>query len=84
MCETFCGWDGSSLPAPGSSRGAAVGTLLCVASAATLASVRWGLKNDGLYCVAIMLAALVEARVLASANHAVANGLALQSMKEVG
>ncbi|MBV9320721.1 MAG: hypothetical protein JO106_12570 [Mycobacterium sp.] len=53
------GWDGSSLPAPESSCSAAVGTLLCVASAATLTSVRWGVKDDRLYCVAIMLAALV-------------------------
>lgn len=53
------GWDGSSLPAPESSCSAAAGTLPCVASAATLASVRWGLRLDGLYCVAIMLVALV-------------------------
>ena len=39
--------------------------LLCVAGAATLASVGWGLKGRGLYCVALMLAALVGARYLA-------------------
>ena len=47
------------------SRSAAVGVLLCVAGAATLASVGWGLKGPGLYCVAVMLAALVGARLLA-------------------
>jgi hypothetical protein len=50
--------------APGA-RSAAVGVLLCVAGASTLASVGWGLKDLGLYCVAVMLAALVAARLLA-------------------
>jgi hypothetical protein len=36
-----------------------------VAGAATLASVGWGLKGPGLYCVAVMLAALIGARFLA-------------------
>ena len=39
-----------------------VGALLCVAGAATLASVGWGLKDQGLYCVAVMLIALAAAR----------------------
>ncbi|GAB2994482.1 acyltransferase [Mycobacterium bourgelatii] len=57
------GWDGA--PAVTSVwRGAAVGLLLCVAGAAILASVKWGLKDDGLVCVAVMLAALVSARAL--------------------
>ncbi|MEZ0365940.1 acyltransferase [Mycobacterium sp. pUA109] len=59
------GWDGARVTAPGL-RSLAVGVLLCVASAATLASVKWGLKDDGLYCVAIMLAGLVGARALAT------------------
>jgi hypothetical protein len=36
-----------------------------VAGAATLASVHWGLKDDGLIFVATMVTALVIARVLA-------------------
>ena len=58
-------WDGGFVAATGS-RSAVVGALLCVAGAATLASVGWGLKGPGLYCVAVMLAALVGARFLAS------------------
>ena len=58
-------WDGGYVVAAGL-RSAAVGTLLCVAGAATLASVGWGLKGPGLYCVALMLAALVGARLLAT------------------
>jgi membrane protein implicated in regulation of membrane protease activity len=46
-------------------RSAAVGILLCIAGAATLASVGWGLKDQGLYCIAVMLVALVAARRLA-------------------
>ena len=57
-------WDGGHVAAPGS-RSAAVGALLCMAGAATLASVGWGLKGPGLYCVAVMLAALIGARFLA-------------------
>lgn len=57
-------WDGGRVAAPGW-RSAAVGTLLVVAGAATLASVGWGLKDTGLQCVSVMLAALVGARALA-------------------
>lgn len=57
-------WDGGTVTGPGA-RSAAVGTLLCVAGAATLTSVGWGLKEQGLWCVAAMLAALVGARALA-------------------
>jgi len=63
------GWDG--VPAIKSAwRGVGVGTLLCVAGAATLAAVKWGLKDDGLVCVAVMLTALVAARVLAGRSEA--------------
>lgn len=58
-------WDGGFVATPGR-RSAAVGALLCIAGAATLASVGWGLKDQGLYCVAVMLIALVAARRLAS------------------
>jgi hypothetical protein len=58
-------WDGGHVAATGS-RSAAVGALLCVAGTATLASVGWGLKGPGLYCVAVMLAGLIAARFLAS------------------
>jgi hypothetical protein len=53
-------------PARPGGRSLALGALLCVAGAATLASVGWGLKDQGLWCVAVMLAALVAARWLAS------------------
>ena len=59
------GWDGSPTIAS-AWRGGAVGTLLCIAGAATLAAVKWGLKDDGLICVAVMLTALVAARALAT------------------
>ena len=59
------GWDGGFVAAPGL-RSAAVGTLLCLAAAATLVSVKWGLKDDGLVCVAVMLAALIGARLLST------------------
>jgi hypothetical protein len=63
------GWDG--VPAITSVwRGAGVGALLCVAGAATLAAVKWGLKGDGLVCVAVMVTALVAARVLAQKSEA--------------
>jgi hypothetical protein len=58
-------WDGDYIARPGG-RSAAVGALLCIAGAATLASVGWGLKDQGLYCVAAMLIALLAARWLAS------------------
>jgi hypothetical protein len=48
------------------SRSAAVGALLCIAGAATLASVGWGLNGPGLYCVGVMMAALIGARFLAT------------------
>ncbi|MDP7731007.1 MULTISPECIES: acyltransferase family protein [Mycobacterium] len=57
------GWDGASA-APSVRRSRMVGTLLCVAGAALLAAVKWGLKDDGLVCVAVMLAALLAARLL--------------------
>jgi hypothetical protein len=58
-------WDGGYVAGPGG-RSAAVGALLCIAGAATLASVGWGLKDQGLYCVAVMVIALLAARRLAS------------------
>src|SRR3984893_7382926 len=58
-------WDGGSVSRPGG-RSAAVGVLLCVAGAATLTSVGWGLKDQGFYCVAVMLITLFAARRLAS------------------
>ena len=57
-------WDGGAVTRTGI-RSATVGLLLCVAGAATLTSVAWGLKDQGVYCVAVMLAALVAARALA-------------------
>ena len=57
-------WDGGFVARPGL-RSAATGALLCVAGAATLASVGWGLKDQGLYCVAAMVIALIAARGLA-------------------
>ena len=60
------GWDGAIAVPPGP-RSAAVGVLLCVAGAATLAAVKWGLKDDGIACVAVMLATLIAARVLSRA-----------------
>jgi hypothetical protein len=58
-------WDGGFVAARGP-RSAAVGTLLCVAGAATLVSVRWGLNDDGLTCIAVLLIALIAARALAT------------------
>ena len=58
-------WDGGFVARPGL-RSAAVGILLCTAGAATLPSVGWGLKEQGLLCVAAMLVALVGARTLAA------------------
>ncbi len=59
------GWDGAATLDPGA-RSVAVGMLLCIASAATLAAVKWGMKDDGLYCVAVLLAGLLAARMLAA------------------
>jgi hypothetical protein len=42
--------------------------LLSVAGATVLAAVKWGLKDDGLVCVAVMLTALLAARALAAAR----------------
>ncbi|WP_409426878.1 acyltransferase family protein [Mycobacterium sp. SMC-11] len=56
------GWD-----APVSAarrRGTAAGLLLMTAGAATLVAIKWGLKDDGLICVAVMLVALIGARLL--------------------
>ncbi|MFC7676974.1 acyltransferase [Mycolicibacterium sp. GCM10028919] len=63
-------WDGGSVTAPGP-RSALVGTLLCIAAAATLASVGWGLKDEGVYCVSVMVGALVAARIAASVSPSV-------------
>lgn len=71
------GWDGGVVAAPGS-RSAGVGISLCVAAAATLASVKWGLKDDGLYCMAVMLSALIGARILANPNREAARHLVLE------
>jgi Acyltransferase family len=62
------GWDGGFVAAPGV-RSAAVGTLLCTAGAATLVSVRWGLKDDGLICIAVLLIALIAARAPAADSN---------------
>ncbi len=57
------GWDAPVALAPGP-RSAIVGLLVCIAGTATLMSVKWGLQADGIYCVAVMLAALAGARLL--------------------
>jgi hypothetical protein len=62
------GWDGPI--AVSGARSVAVGTLLCVAGLATLVSVKWGLKDDGLYCTAVLLAALVSARITCGSRSA--------------
>jgi hypothetical protein len=59
----LAGWDGA-IKVASAWRSAAVGTLLCVAGALTLVAVKWGLKDDGLVCVAAMVGALIAARVL--------------------
>jgi fucose 4-O-acetylase-like acetyltransferase len=63
-------WDGGTVAAPGS-RSALVGTLLCIAAAATLASVGWGLKDEGVWCVSVMVGALVAARITATVSPSV-------------
>jgi hypothetical protein len=63
-------WDGGFVARPGA-RSMAVGGLLCIAGAATLASVGWGLKEQGLYLVAVMLVALATARGLAGDSQRV-------------
>jgi hypothetical protein len=62
------GWDGAAVTQ--GARDVAVGILLCVAGLATLVSVKWGLKDQGLYCVAVMLAALVAARMMSATRWA--------------
>jgi hypothetical protein len=62
------GWDGGFVAGPGA-RSATVGTLLCIAGAATLVSVRWGLKDDRLICIAVLLVALIAARALAADSN---------------
>ena len=59
------GWDGAA-EVTSVARGVAVGALLCVAGAATLVAIRWGLKDIGLYFEAITVGALIAARALAS------------------
>jgi len=59
------GWDGAAT-VTSVARGVAVGALLCVAGAATLVAIRWGLKDIGLYFEAITVGALIAARALAS------------------
>ncbi len=59
------GWDG----APGvtsRARSTAIGALLCVAGVALLAAIKWGLKDDGLVCMAVVVTALVSARAVAA------------------
>jgi fucose 4-O-acetylase-like acetyltransferase len=63
-------WDGGSVTEPGP-RSALVGALLCIAAAATLASVGWGLKDEGVYCVSVMVGALVAARIAAAVSPSV-------------
>jgi Acyltransferase family len=59
------GWDGAPT-ITSTRRGAAAGALLCAAGAATLAAIKWGLKDDGLVCVAVLVGSLVAARALAA------------------
>lgn len=61
--DPLAGWDGAAFTGTGP-RSATIGTLLCLAGAATLASVKWGLKDDGIGCVVVVLAALIGARLL--------------------
>lgn len=61
------GWDGAATLSPGP-RSAAVGILLCLAGAALLASVKWGLKDQGIFCITVMLAGLIGARLLSGSQ----------------
>jgi hypothetical protein len=64
----LAGWDGA--PAITSvGRGVAAGLLLCLAGVATLAAIKWGLKDNGLMCVATMVTALLGARALAATGR---------------
>jgi hypothetical protein len=74
------GWDG--VPSITSVwRGVGVGALLCVAGAATLAAVKWGLKDDGLVCVAVLVTALITARMLAWNSQARQRIISIQAPK---
>ncbi|OBK66988.1 acyltransferase [Mycobacterium sp. 1165178.9] len=65
--DPLSGWDGA--PAVTSrGQGCAIGALLCVAGVALLAAIRWGLKDDGLVCMAVVVTALVTARIVAQHN----------------
>jgi fucose 4-O-acetylase-like acetyltransferase len=59
------GWDGAAAVNT-LGRSALIGTLLCVAGAATLVSIHWGLKDVGLCFEATTVTALVTARALAA------------------
>ena len=71
--------DGGFVARPGV-RSLAVGALLCLAGAATLASVGWGLKDQGLYYVGAMPIAPAAARVLASSQRVCAASLPARTM----
>jgi len=59
------GWDGAPR-VTSRGQGAVMGTLLCVAGVALLASIRWGLKDDGLVCMAVVVIDLLGARAVAA------------------
>ena len=59
------GWDGAPR-ATSRGQGAVMGTLLCAAGAAILASIKWGLKDDGLVCTAVAVGGLLGARAVAA------------------
>ncbi|GBE66612.1 acyltransferase [Mycobacterium sp. MFM001] len=59
------GWDRAA-PVKTAGRGLVIGTLLCVAGAATLVSIHWGLKDVGLHFQATTVTALIAARALGS------------------
>jgi hypothetical protein len=68
-------WDGGGVAKSGL-RSAAVGSLLCTAGAATLASAGWGLKDQGIQCVVVMVLALIAARGLAGTDQRKLDALA--------
>jgi hypothetical protein len=63
------GWDGAA-PVTTTGRGTAIGALLCIAGATTLAAIHWGLKDIGLDLEAVTVTALVGARALATPTRA--------------
>ncbi|MDV3124309.1 acyltransferase [Mycobacterium sp. 21AC1] len=63
-------WDGPGTAPEAGPHSTAIGILLCVAGTATLTSVAWGLKDQGVYCVVLMVAALAAARWLADRTSA--------------